>query len=118
MLPNLSGKLVGSAVRVPTPNVSLTILTAHVAQATSAGDVNEAFVAASKGPLGRILSVEPRPLVSTDFVGNPASATLDLALTTVVGGDQVQVTAWYDNEWGFSTRMIDLVRTVSGATQP
>ena len=69
------------------------------------------------GPLGRILSIEARPLVSSDFVGNPYSATLDVELTTVAGGDQVQVTAWYDNEWGFSTRMIDLVRTVSGVAQ-
>jgi glyceraldehyde 3-phosphate dehydrogenase len=117
VLPNLSGKLVGSAVRVPTPNVSLTILTAHVAKATTAEDVNEAFKAAASGPLGRILSVEPRPLVSSDFIGNPASATLDLALTSVAGGDQVQVTAWYDNEWGFSTRMIDLIRAVSGGAK-
>jgi glyceraldehyde 3-phosphate dehydrogenase len=115
VLPNLSGKLMGSAVRVPTPNVSLTILTAHVGKATTAEDVNEAFKAAASGPLGRILSVEARPLVSTDYMGNPASATLDLALTSVAGGDQVQVTAWYDNEWGFSTRMIDLIRTVSGS---
>ncbi|MBK6578495.1 MAG: type I glyceraldehyde-3-phosphate dehydrogenase [Sandaracinaceae bacterium] len=114
VLPKLAGKLVGSAVRVPTPNVSLTILTAHVSRATTVEEVNAAFDAAVAGPLGRILSIEPRPLVSSDFIGNPYSATLDVELTTVAGGDQVQVTAWYDNEWGFSTRMIDLVRTVSG----
>ncbi len=117
VLPKLAGKLVGSAVRVPTPNVSLTILTAHVSRATTVEEVNAAFEAAAGGPLGHILSVEPRPLVSSDFIGNPHSATLDAELTTVAGGDQVQVTAWYDNEWGFSTRMIDLVRTVSGVAR-
>ncbi len=115
VLPNLAGKLVGSAIRVPTPNVSLTILTAHVGRDVSVEEVNQAFEqAAASGPMASTLGVEARPMVSTDYIGNANSATLDLALTTVSGGDQVQVTAWYDNEWGFSARMVDLVRTVSG----
>ena len=115
VLPELDGKLVGSAVRVPTPNVSLTILTANVGRDTTADEVNDAFRAAAEGELSGILGLEPRPLVSSDFVGNANSATLDTALTSVVGGDQVQITAWYDNEWGFSARMVDLVRLVSKA---
>ena len=113
VLPHLEGKLVGMAVRVPTPNVSLTILTADLRDSASVEAVNAAFDAAAQGPLGAVLAVEPRPLVSSDYIGNPYSAIFDRELTSLAGDKQVQITAWYDNEWGFSARMVDLVQMVS-----
>ncbi len=115
VLPELKGKLDGTAIRVPTPNVSLTCLTAQVQRKTSREEVNEAFKAAAEGPLRGILAFEERPLVSTDYTGNPNSSILDAAQTQVVGEDLVEVQSWYDNEWGFSQRMIDLVRIASSA---
>jgi len=115
VLPDLKGKLDGTAIRVPTPNVSMTCLTAHVGKETDRDAVNAAMKAAAEGPLEGILYVEERPLVSTDFMGNPHSSILDAAQTQVVGGDLVEVQSWYDNEWGFSHRMVDLVRIVSSA---
>ena len=115
VLPELKGKLDGTAIRVPTPNVSLTCLTAQVAKNTDRDAVNAAMRAASEGPLKGILAFEERPLVSIDFVGNPHSSILDAARTQVVGGDLVEVQSWYDNEWGFSERMVDLMRIVSEA---
>ena len=113
VLPELQGKLDGTAIRVPTPNVSLTCLTAHVGRATTRDEVNEAFKAAAEGPLRGILQYEERPLVSSDFMGNAHSSILDVAQTQVVGDDLVEVQSWYDNEWGFSNRMIDLVGIIS-----
>ncbi|MDH3201552.1 MAG: type I glyceraldehyde-3-phosphate dehydrogenase [Myxococcales bacterium] len=115
VLPELKGKLDGTAIRVPTPNVSLTCLTAHVGRNTSRDEVNQAFKEAAEGPLRGILEYEERPLVSIDFTGNPHSSILDAAQTQVVGGDLVEVQSWYDNEWGFSQRMVDLVRIASSA---
>lgn len=108
VLPALKGKLDGTSIRVPTPNVSITCLTAQVGKATDRDAVNAAFDAASKGSLKGILSVETRPLVSCDFIGNPHSSIVDAEQTQVVGGDLVEVQSWYDNEWGFSQRMVDL----------
>jgi glyceraldehyde 3-phosphate dehydrogenase len=109
VMPEMAGRLTGGSIRVPTPDVSITCLTAHVEKATSAEAVNDAFrAAAASGPLAPVLSVEERPLVSIDYVGNPCSCTLDAELTSVVGGDLVQIEAWYDNEWGFANRMVDL----------
>ncbi len=114
VIPELKGRLTGNAVRVPTPDVSITCLTAHVEKATTAAAVNDAFrKAAASGKLHGVLAVEDRPLVSIDFVGNPYSSIVDSALTAVIGDDLVQVQAWYDNEWGFSNRMVDLATYVT-----
>jgi glyceraldehyde 3-phosphate dehydrogenase len=108
VLPELKGKLDGTSIRVPTPDVSLTCLTAVVGKQTTVDEVLAAMDAAANGPLKGILGVERRPLVSSDYIGDPRSSILDAAQTAVVGGDLVEVNAWYDNEWGFSNRMVDL----------
>jgi glyceraldehyde 3-phosphate dehydrogenase len=108
VLPELKGKLDGTSIRVPTPDVSLTCLTAVVSKATTVEEVNAAMQAAADGPMKGILGVETKPLVSCDYIGDPRSSILDAAQTSVVGGDLVEVQAWYDNEWGFSQRMVDL----------
>ena len=113
VLPELKGKLDGTSIRVPTPDVSLTCLTAVVAKQTSRDEVNAALKAAADGPLKGILGFESRQLVSMDFVGDSRSSIVDADQTQVVGGDLVEVQAWYDNEWGFSTRMVDLTRLVA-----
>jgi len=115
VLPDLKGKLDGTAIRVPTPNVSIVCLTAQVAKATDRAAVNAALEKAAKGPLEGVLAYEPRPLVSSDFIGNPCSSIVDADQTQVVGGDLVEVQAWYDNEWGFSNRMVELARFVGQA---
>jgi len=108
VLPELEGKLDGTAIRVPTPNVSLVCLTAHVNRTTTREAVNAALKEAANGPLKGVLEFEERPLVSSDFIGNSHSSIVDAAQTQVVGGDLVEVQSWYDNEWGFSNRMLDL----------
>jgi glyceraldehyde 3-phosphate dehydrogenase len=110
VMPELKGKLDGTSIRVPTPNVSLVCLTAHVSKKTSRDEVNQALREASAGPLKGVLAFEERPLVSSDFIGDPHSSIVDAAQTQVVGDDLVEVQSWYDNEWGFSSRMIDLAR--------
>ncbi|MDQ4086602.1 MAG: type I glyceraldehyde-3-phosphate dehydrogenase [Pseudomonadota bacterium] len=108
VLPELKGKLDGSAVRVPTPNVSLVDLTFTPRRDTSVEEVNGALRAASEsGPLARILAYTDEPLVSIDFNHNPASSTVDSLETAVLEGKLVRVVSWYDNEWGFSNRMVD-----------
>jgi glyceraldehyde 3-phosphate dehydrogenase len=108
VLPHLKGKLDGTALRVPTPNVSLVDLTIESKKKTTAEEVNKAMIRASKGNrLKGILAVSDEPLVSCDFNHSAASSTLDLPGTQVVGGTCVRVMAWYDNEWGFSHRMSD-----------
>jgi glyceraldehyde 3-phosphate dehydrogenase len=113
VLPALKGKLDGTAIRVPTVDVSLTCLTVQVGKQTSRDEVNAALKAASEGALKGILGYEPRPLVSSDFIGDSRSCIIDADQTQVVGGDLVEVQGWYDNEWGFSTRMVDLTRLVA-----
>jgi glyceraldehyde 3-phosphate dehydrogenase (phosphorylating) len=108
VLPELSGKLDGMAVRVPTPNVSLVDLVVETKKATTAKDINLALKAAADGPLKGILSVCELPLVSTDFNGNSASSIVDGLSTRVLDGTMVKVLAWYDNEWGYSCRVLDL----------
>ena len=108
VLPDLKGKLDGTSIRVPTPDVSLTCLTALVGKATTREEVNAALEAAANGKLSGILGFEKAPLVSSDFIGDPRSSIVDAAQTAVVGGDLVEVHAWYDNEWGFSVRMAEL----------
>jgi glyceraldehyde 3-phosphate dehydrogenase len=108
VLPELKGKLDGSAVRVPTPNVSLVDLTFTPRRDTSVEEVNGALRAASEsGPLKGILAYTDEPLVSIDFNHNPASSTVDSLETAVLEGKLVRVVSWYDNEWGFSNRMVD-----------
>ncbi|TQV81729.1 type I glyceraldehyde-3-phosphate dehydrogenase [Denitrobaculum tricleocarpae] len=107
VLPELKGKLDGTSVRVPTPNVSLIDLTFTPKKETSIDEVNAAISSAAAGKLAGVLTVNDKPLVSTDFNHNPASSTFDLAETQVVDGKFVRVMAWYDNEWGFSNRMSD-----------
>ena len=108
VMPELKGKLDGTAIRVPTPNVSLIDLTFDAARATTAEEINEAMkAAAAKGPLKGVLAVNDKPLVSIDFNHNPASSTFDLTQTQVIDGKFVRILSWYDNEWGFSNRMSD-----------
>ena len=113
VLPELKGKLDGTSIRVPTPNVSLVCLTAQVSKKTSRDEVNAALRDAASGALKGILAYEERPLVSTDFIGDPHSSIVDAAQTQVVGEDLVEVQSWYDNEWGFSNRMVDLARLIA-----
>jgi glyceraldehyde 3-phosphate dehydrogenase (phosphorylating) len=107
VLPHLNGKLDGFAIRVPTINVSIVDLTFVAKKATTADEVNAAVKKASEGALKGILEVNTEPLVSSDFNHNPASSIFDATLTKVNGGTLVKVTSWYDNEWGFSNRMLD-----------
>jgi glyceraldehyde 3-phosphate dehydrogenase len=109
VVPDLQGKLDGYAIRVPTPTVSLIDLTAIVKKEVTAETVNAAFKKAAEGPLRGILEYCDDELVSMDFKGNPHSAILDAPVTAVVGGRLVKVAAWYDNEWGYSCRLADLV---------
>jgi glyceraldehyde 3-phosphate dehydrogenase len=110
VLPELKGRLDGFAIRVPTSDVSMVILSAQVGRRTSKEEVNNALRAAANGPLKGVLAVSDEPLVSCDYIGNPASSTVDLALTQVIDGDFVSVSSWYDNEWGFSVRMLDVMK--------
>jgi glyceraldehyde 3-phosphate dehydrogenase len=113
VLPELAGRLDGIAVRVPTPNVSLISLVAETKKPTDIATVNRAFQEAAGGPLHGILAYCEDPLVSVDFNGNPASSVVDALSTNVLGGNMVKVLAWYDNEWGYSNRVVDLVRHVA-----
>jgi glyceraldehyde 3-phosphate dehydrogenase len=114
VLPELKGKLDGSAVRVPTPNVSLVDLTFTPKRETSVEEVNGALKTASEsGPLKGILAFTDEPLVSIDFNHNPASSTVDSLETAVLEGKLVRVVSWYDNEWGFSNRMVDTTAAIA-----
>ncbi len=110
VLPELKGRLDGIAMRVPTPNVSVVDLVAQVNGETTAEAVNAAFAAAADGPMSGILQVATDPLVSIDFRGNPHSSIVDADYTKVMDGDFVKVLSWYDNEWGYSSRCVDLVK--------
>ena len=110
VLPDLKGKLDGFAMRVPTPNVSVVDLAAIVDRKTSAEEVNGALKAAADGPLKNILAFSTEELVSIDFKGKAHSSIVDAAYTKVMDGDFVKVLSWYDNEWGYSNRCVDLLR--------
>src|SRR5882672_4706725 len=110
VLPELKGKLDGFAMRVPTPNVSVVDLVALVDKKTSAEEVNAALKAASEGPMKGILAFSTEELVSIDFKGNPRSSIIDAEYTKVMDGNFVKVLSWYDNEWGYSNRCVDLLR--------
>jgi glyceraldehyde 3-phosphate dehydrogenase len=113
VIPELKGKLDGAALRVPTPDVSVMALACVVERPTTAEEVNDAFrKAASAGPLKDVLVVSEEPLVSVDYIGALQSSTVDALSTTVVNGTMVNVTAWYDNEMGYSARCVDLLRYV------
>ena len=109
VIPALDGKLDGMAVRVPTPNVSLVDLTAELEKPATEKDMNAAIKAAAEGPLKGILQYCTEPLVSIDFRGNPYSSILDSEYTKVMDGDFVKILSWYDNEWGYSNRCVDLL---------
>jgi glyceraldehyde 3-phosphate dehydrogenase len=107
VLPELKGKLDGSSIRVPTPNVSVVDLTFQPKRDTTVEEVNAVLKAAAEGPLKGVLAYTNEPLVSGDFNHDPASSTIDSLETSVIDGKLVRVLSWYDNEWGFSNRMLD-----------
>ena len=110
MLPALKGKLDGMAIRVPTANVSVVDLVATLSKPTDAAEVNAALKAAAEGPLKGILGFCTEELVSIDFNGNALSSIVDAPSTKVIGGNMVKVISWYDNETGFSNRVLDLMK--------
>lgn len=114
VLPELKGKLDGSAIRVPTPNVSLVDLTFTPKRDTTREEVNAALKAAADGPLKGVLAFSDEPLVSIDYNHCPASSTVDSLETAVLEGKLVRVVSWYDNEWGFSNRMVDTAGVMAG----
>jgi glyceraldehyde 3-phosphate dehydrogenase len=113
VLPQLEGKLNGMAIRVPTPNVSVVDLVVHLTKPATADEVNQAMEAASKGALKGILAFSNEPLVSIDFNGAAVSSTVD-GLSTMVIGDMLKILSWYDNEFGYSNRMVDLAVYMAG----
>lgn len=117
VLPELKGKLHGMALRVPTPNVSLVDLVVDLQKDVTAEEVNAAFKAASEGPLKGILNFSMEPLVSSDYNTTTYSSTIDGLTTMVMGTRKVKVLAWYDNEWGYSARVVDLAKKVSKALE-
>ena len=112
VIPELKGKIDGIAIRVPTPDVSLTDLAVEVERPTTIEEVNAAFRKAAEGPMAGILVYQTEELVSSDYIGNPASCILDAPCTNVVDKTLVKVSGWYDNEWGYSSRCVDLLRFV------
>ncbi len=113
VMPDLKGKMDGISIRVPTPNVSLVDLVVLTEKKATAEEVNNAFREAAKGPLKNIMEVSEDPLVSIDFRGNPHSSIVDAPYTKVIDPDFIKVLAWYDNEWGYSCRCVDLVRMMA-----
>lgn len=113
VLPQLKGKMDGYAMRVPTPDVSVTDLTCELEKSTSIAEINAAFKKAAGGAMSRILEYSEAPLVSCDFVGNPKSCIFDPELTKVIDGNFVKVLGWYDNEWGYSNRVVDLIEFIA-----
>ncbi|WP_283132853.1 type I glyceraldehyde-3-phosphate dehydrogenase [Rhizohabitans arisaemae] len=111
VLPELKGKLDGYSLRVPVPTGSITDLTADLSRETTVDEVNAAFKAASEGPLRGYLTYNEDPIVSADIVTDPASCIFDAPITKVIG-NQVKVYGWYDNEWGYSNRLVDLIKLV------
>jgi glyceraldehyde 3-phosphate dehydrogenase len=113
VIPDLKGRFDGFSLRVPTPTVSVVDFTATVSRDTSVDELNDAFRVAAAGPMQGILGVSDEPLVSMDFKGDSRSSIIDAASTMVLGGNMVKVIAWYDNEWGYSCRIADLVAHVA-----
>jgi glyceraldehyde 3-phosphate dehydrogenase len=118
VIPEVKGKIDGLAIRVPTPDVSFNDLTVEVERATTVAEVNAAFRKASEsGPLEGILEYSEEELVSSDYIGNPASCILDAKVTNVVDGTLVKVSGWYDNEWGYASRCVDMLRFIGSRLQ-
>jgi len=115
VIPELKGRLDGMAIRVPTPNVSVVDLTVELSKSATAEEINAAMKKASEGPMKGILEYVDEPLVSIDFNHDPASSSFDALSTKVIGGKMVKVLSWYDNEWGYSCRLVDLAKYVSAA---
>jgi len=113
VLPELTGKLDGCAIRVPTPDGSLIDLTAELDRDVTIEEVNQAMKDAAEGPMKGVLEYETDPIVSIDIVGNPASSIFDSLATMVIGGNLVKILSWYDNEWGYSNRCVDLLRRMA-----
>jgi len=115
VIPELKGKLNGTSIRVPTPNVSIVDLTAQLSRKTTVDEINGAFKAAAEGKLKGILEYNTEQTVSVDYNGNPASSIFDSTQTAVADdGKFVKVFSWYDNEWGFSNRMVDVGLFIAG----
>jgi glyceraldehyde 3-phosphate dehydrogenase len=112
VIPEVKGKIDGIAIRVPTPDVSLTELTVEVEKGTTIAAVNDAFTAAAAGPMQGVLAVSNEELVSSDYIGNPHSCIVDALSTNVVDSTLVKVSGWYDNEWGYANRCVDLIRMI------
>jgi glyceraldehyde 3-phosphate dehydrogenase len=112
VIPEVKGRIDGTSIRVPTPDVSITELTVEVEKATTIDAVNAAFKAAAAGALKGIVDVSEEELVSVDYIGNPHSVVLDAKSTNVIDGTLVKVSGWYDNEWGYSSRCVDLIEMV------
>ena len=115
VIPELKGRLDGMAIRVPTPNVSVVDLTAELSSSATAEEINAAMKKASEGSMKGVLQYVDEPLVSIDFNHDPASSCFDALSTKVIGGKMVKVLSWYDNEWGYSCRLVDLAKYVSTA---
>jgi glyceraldehyde 3-phosphate dehydrogenase len=112
VIPEVKGKIDGISIRVPTPDVSLTELTVEVERAVTIDEVNAAFRAAADGPLKGIVAYSEEELVSTDYIGNPHSCILDSRSTNVIDGTMVKLSGWYDNEWGYASRCVDLLEFI------
>lgn len=113
VLPELNGKLNGLAIRVPTPDVSVVDLTVNIERPATEQSINDAMRAAADGPMKGILQYLDEPLVSSDFIGNPSSSIYDPSMTYLMGSNFIKVGAWYDNEWGYSTRLAELADLVA-----
>lgn len=114
VIPELKGKIDGIAMRVPTPDVSIIDLVARVEKDVSVDDVNNAFREAANGAMKGVLAVSDEELVSVDYIGNPNSSIIDLPCTAVIGDRLIKVVSWYDNEWGYSSRCVDLATHIAG----
>jgi glyceraldehyde 3-phosphate dehydrogenase len=114
VLPELDGKLDGMAMRVPVPDGSIVDLVVRLGRDVTEAEVNAAMKAAAEGPMSGILEYTEDPIVSSDIVGNPASSIFDAQLTKVIDGNMVKVVSWYDNEWGYSNRVVDLLAKMAG----
>ncbi|MCP4655291.1 MAG: type I glyceraldehyde-3-phosphate dehydrogenase [bacterium] len=115
LLPELQGRIAGQAVRVPTPNVALLDLAATLERPADAAAVNDAFYEMADTKMKGLLAVSDEPLVSTDYIGDPHSAIVDLLLTESIDGELARVVAWYDNEWGYTNRLADLLTLIGGS---
>ncbi len=113
VMPEMKGKLTGFALRVPTPNVSIVDFVANLEEDVTVEQINDAMRKAASGRMKNILFVSDEPLVSTDYIGNPASSTVDSELTMVIEKRLVKVVSWYDNEWGYSSRVVDLIKFIT-----